>query len=203
MKDYYLGNVFKRNDMKPVEYVDIIKKTAVFPETVDNFGVAYSFLGMLDEYSELSQAFTEFVELQQRRKVNDDDRMVILAEAGDVIWYITAMANEVGVEYSEIFVRKPSGVDFYAFYEIVIQEIAGNVKKFYRDGKEIDKEKLAYILNYAYNCVAVIGEFCGVEMEDILQYNYDKLMKRRETNTIHGDGDYREQKQKDNEKQND
>ena len=41
--------------MKIEEYKEIIKKTFVYPETVDNFALAYGYIGLLDELNELSK----------------------------------------------------------------------------------------------------------------------------------------------------
>ena len=41
--------------MKIEEYKEIIKKTSVYPETVDNFALAYGYIGLLDELNELSK----------------------------------------------------------------------------------------------------------------------------------------------------
>lgn len=115
------------------DYQQIIEKTAVYPEDI---GLAYCAMGLTGEAGEVADkikklyrddnlhaidAPSEVVLIQERK-------MSIAKELGDVLWYITAMANEI-----------------------------------------------------------------DVSLEEIAQMNYDKLIKRRETNTLHGSGDDREE----------
>lgn len=77
-------------------------------------------------------------------------------------------------------------------------EVAEKIKKIYRDKEGIvdsyDKMQLAKeIGDVIWYCTALAQEL-NLSMEGILKANYNKLIVRRETNTLHGSGDNREEK---------
>jgi len=166
------------------QYAEIINKTAIYPQEVNKFGIAYTWLGLNEE-------FKEFWE-----KETNQDKEGMLKEAGDVCWYICALCKETGIDFEQLLThyikiiryQLPKLTATELIYELLT--FSGNVKKFYRDGKEININTLEYILREILDFV-----FENYEEEDIyiiLQKNYEKLIKRRETNTLHGDGDNRE-----------
>jgi len=115
------------------DYQKIIEETAIFPKEI---GIAYCAMGLTGEAGEVADKIKklyrdkEFNTLDKvgRMIVIDEERHAIAKELGDVLWYITALANEF-----------------------------------------------------------------GLSLEEIAQMNYDKLIKRRKTNTLHGSGDNREE----------
>lgn len=165
--------------MKLKEYENVIAETAIYPkEITQSFGLAYCMLGLNEEFQEFLDAKT----LIDNKK-----------EAGDVIWYITAMATEVNTTISELWLematenRKQLGA--YDTQKMIIR-LNGKIKKYYRDGKDYTseiKEVLKYVLKY------IMDTCTDYNFSDVLQTNYDKLIKRRETNTLHGEGDNREE----------
>jgi NTP pyrophosphatase (non-canonical NTP hydrolase) len=156
------------------EYQEIIGKTAVYPQQVDNFGLAYCVFGIFDEMSEVHD------------KVDKNDTQAnINKEIGDVLWYICAMCHELGLDFEEIVTKRTNLPDVDPFY------VFGVVKKFYRDKKPIDPDKIKeYLKDLTYGLLAHLPE---ETILGILEENYNKLIRRRETNTLHGDGDNREQ----------
>lgn len=127
--------------MNVEEYQDIIQKTAIYPTEV---GLAYCALGLTGESGEVAEKIKKlyrdnqdlipYIQMgQEPADVNTRERYFeirkdVLKELGDVIWYVTALANEFGLPLSEI-----------------------------------------------------------------LEANYNKLIKRRETGTLQGSGDHREE----------
>jgi len=165
------------------EYSQLINKTAVYPTKVDNFGLAYAFLGLQDE----------FIEFYEKLILGDKDGAH--KELGDIVWYIAAICKETNLIFSDLIkdlLANPAD-DLYDVEEVlfIIASYSGNVKKYYRDNKPLDLEKLYKEVLLA---ILQIVFYDGTEEEimEVLQKNYDKLIKRRETNTIHGDGDNRE-----------
>lgn len=69
-------------------------------------------------------------------------------------------------------------------------EVAGKVKKLIRDGK-LDIGNLAYELGDCFWYLARLCDAIGYEPEDILTININKLLKRKENNTLSGSGDAR------------
>ena len=69
-------------------------------------------------------------------------------------------------------------------------EVAGKIKKLIRDGK-LDIGNLAYELGDCFWYLSRLCDAIGYEPEDVLTININKLLKRKETNTLQGSGDYR------------
>lgn len=117
----------KQEEMNVEEYQKIIKQTAVFPRQI---GIAYCGLGLTGEAGEVADKIKKLYRdknLLESNHISDEDKLAIAKELGDVLWYLTATANELGIRLSTI-----------------------------------------------------------------MQMNYDKLIQRRQTNTLHGSGDDRE-----------
>lgn len=76
-------------------------------------------------------------------------------------------------------------------------EVSNKVKKIYRDKDGVlSKEDAWNIAKEASDClwyITALANELGFTMEEIMQYNYDKLIKRRETGTLQGSGDDREE----------
>lgn len=76
-------------------------------------------------------------------------------------------------------------------------EVAEKIKKLYRDnGGEVTlkttydlQKELGDVIWY----VTAMASELGLSLAAIMEANYDKLIKRRETNTLHGSGDNREE----------
>ena len=69
-------------------------------------------------------------------------------------------------------------------------EVAGKVKKLLRDGV-YDPGNLAYEIGDCLWYCARLADAIGYDLEDILEINQNKLMKRKAKNTISGEGDHR------------
>lgn len=69
-------------------------------------------------------------------------------------------------------------------------EVAGKIKKLIRDGK-LDIGNLAYELGDCFWYLARLCDAIGYEPEDVLTININKLLKRKEANTLQGSGDHR------------
>lgn len=69
-------------------------------------------------------------------------------------------------------------------------EVAGKVKKLYRDGK-LDIGALVYEIGDCFWYLARLCDACGYQAEDVIQINYSKLTRRKEENTLTGNGDNR------------
>lgn len=114
----------KLNFMNVEDYQQIIKETAVFPRDI---GLTYCTLGLTGEAGEVAEKVKKLFR-DRKGIITPDFRKDVKKELGDVMWYVTALANELGMTLSEI-----------------------------------------------------------------MEANYEKLMARRRTNTLHGSGDNREE----------
>lgn len=161
------------------EYENIIAETAIYPkEITQSFGLAYCMLGLNEEFQEYLDAKTAI-----------DNKK----EAGDIIWYVTAMATEINTSVSELWLEMATeNIKHLSASDTqkMIIRLNGKIKKYYRDGKDYTPEikvVLKYVLKY------IINTCTEYTFSEVLQINYDKLIKRRETNTLHGEGDNREE----------
>lgn len=111
--------------MEVNKYQEIIEKTAVYPKYL---GMLYTTLGLCGEAGEVAEKVKKLYR-DHEGEITEEFRTSIKKELGDILWYITATANEV-----------------------------------------------------------------HLTLEEIMEANYDKLIKRRETGTLHGSGDNREEK---------
>lgn len=71
-------------------------------------------------------------------------------------------------------------------------EVSDKIKKIYRDNTEVDVPAIAKELGDVLWYVTAMANELGVSLEEIMENNYNKLMLRRETNTLSGSGDNRE-----------
>ena len=165
------------------EYSKIVDETAIYPQEVKHFGVAYTLIGMFDEMNEYMEKIAEG---------NKHTKEEIDAERFDVIWYICAFCKEVGLDFPEIIkdgMLKEPPMENELETDINPFRLFGLVKKYYRDNKELDKEKVTSML---ISFVSTILEgLSSKEVKEGLQANYDKLIDRRERNVVSGDGDNR------------
>lgn len=171
--------------MKINKYKGIIQETAIFPSTVDNFGLAYSWLGIVEESDEARVAFDEF----RKDPTNLDAKNAFIKELGDVCWYTASICNIVGLDEEEVFLPRTDLKSLSGNKSIIAY--CGNIKKFYRDNKQIDKEELTGILNILINGIMLAVNQYGITLDEVLEVNYNKLMDRKKRGTIKGSGDDR------------
>lgn len=108
--------------MEVKEYQNIIKETAVYPKEI---GLLYCALGVCGEAGEIAEKIKKIYR-DKKGLITESDSLAIRKEIGDVMWYVTALANEF-----------------------------------------------------------------GFTLEEIMEENYNKLISRRNNNTLHGSGDNR------------
>lgn len=186
--------------MKLEDYQTIIEKTAVYPKEV---GIGYTVLGLIGESLEFRNAVGEvWVDLPEF-KPTELQLTNIKKEAGDVCWYITATCNELSIPLSKVMSGDHPLAPFE--YEVIHDyadfpfyfagKIAERAKKWLRDGtmNEDIKVEITKNLSTIYHSLKGLCEYFDIEMEDVLETNYKKLIKRRETGTLHGSGDNREE----------
>jgi NTP pyrophosphatase (non-canonical NTP hydrolase) len=160
--------------MNLTEYKKIITETAVFPRKVDDFGLAYCIIGLIDEMDEVIEKVSSGTATTEE----------IYSEIGDVCWYLCALCNELNVSFEDVIENRENLDNYHIF------QLFGKIKKHYRDSKPFDLDQVSRILSsFAYGLLKGLSE---ENIQTILQNNYDKLIARRETNTLHGDGDNRE-----------
>jgi hypothetical protein len=173
--------------MKITEYQTIIGKTAQYPETVHGFGLSYAGWGLIGENDEYLH---ELDIIQWGPKDTSPDAFI--KEAGDLCWYITLMSTILHLNITDIFEGECTKDEY-----IPLDKMAEPIKKHYRDSKPIDTNLFTEILKGLVCKMREDIDFINassthnISMENILKVNYEKLLKRRENNTIKGDGSNR------------
>lgn len=83
------------------EYAETARDTAIYPgrDTVD--GLHYATLGLAGEAGEIANQVKK-INRDDQGLLTDDRRRKIVDELGDVLWYASAIADEIGVDLSRI-----------------------------------------------------------------------------------------------------
>lgn len=170
--------------MNKTDYIELINKTAVYPREVKNFGRAYTFLGFLGELNEFEETFLLFMEGQ----ATQED---VLKELGDVEWYRTALSLEYEIIVPDMDpVRAPNIPNLIRATKEFGLGCCEKVKKHFRDGKNIN-EDLFLLIQMFNDLLYYVCDYMSCTIEDIRTMNAEKLIRRREEGTLHGDGSNR------------
>ena len=107
-----------------------------------------------------------------------------IKEYQEIINLTAVYPREIGIMYCTLGLCGEAG------------EVAEKVKKVFRDNQGIVTEDKRHELkkeigDVLWYCTALASEL-GFSLEEILEENYNKLIQRRKTNTLHGSGDNRE-----------
>ena len=84
--------------MTTTEYQKIIEMTAIYPREI---GLAYCTMGLVGEAGEVANKVKKIYRDQDGHIVKENVDQ-LKGEIGDVLWYITALANEIGVSLEDI-----------------------------------------------------------------------------------------------------
>lgn len=191
-------------------YSKIIKETAVYPDKVEDFGHAYTFMGLIGEFGEFLEVVKVYSEfpLHFSKDLLDTYSKKIKKEAGDCFWYLTATAALNGINIENVIKPSPVIEGFLSSKQerikfgitLLSNFLTGNlpiqaekIKKLYRDGKDLDKDDLTFFLSQASHIINIVLSSFNFSVSEVLEMNYTKLIQRRETNTLHGSGDDREE----------
>ena len=81
------------------EYQERAKQTARYP--VIGHGVIYPTLGLTNEAGEVSGKIKKIFR-DKEGIISEADRAALLAELGDVLWYLAQISTELGLSLDEI-----------------------------------------------------------------------------------------------------
>ena len=82
-----------------VEYQEAAGKTALYPERLNN--LEYPTLGLTGEAGEVANIVKK-IQRDHEGEITDEVRQMLTDELGDVLWYISACADELGITLEEI-----------------------------------------------------------------------------------------------------
>jgi hypothetical protein len=168
------------------EYQLKSRETAIYPGAGNN--IVYPTLGLCGEMGELHRVI-KFEESTPR----------LFSELSDYFWYLAQIYTELGLVLADDFPgSRHAEDDIYEMAELLAihtNGVAEIVKKIIRDNNSIisqdRKDKLQEQLRIICHCLRDMIEDAEFKLEDILDYNIEKLFGRKERGTLHGSGENR------------
>lgn len=88
MKRYFF-NQYQKDSKKTAGYKDI------------GYRIVYPTLGLAGETGEVIEKIKKIVRDKQG-KVSEEDKELLTLELGDVLWYLTQIASDLGIELEDI-----------------------------------------------------------------------------------------------------
>lgn len=167
------------------DYQNGARVTAVYPGKGEN--LYYPALGLAGEVSEMLE-----------KVVTQAEEGEVLAETGDVLWYVANLSYEAGLLLGEVipggqFPQAEKGDAAGAV--IAAGRVVEVVKKTYRDnaGELTDekREKIRTGLAEVLACLAGVAKSAGGTLEEAAKGNLEKLQSRQARGKLTGDGDNR------------
>jgi NTP pyrophosphatase (non-canonical NTP hydrolase) len=89
------------------DYQQVVKSTSIYTSKGSN--VAYATLGLAGEAGEVADKVKKLIR-DSNGILTDDKRKEMIKELGDVLWYLTACATELGVSLEEVAVQNTAKV---------------------------------------------------------------------------------------------
>jgi len=81
------------------EYQLKAKETAHYPDPEIAF--IYTTLGLMGEAGEVAEKIKK-IWRDKNKQVNEEDRQEIKKEMGDVLWYLSQLAEELGLDFDDV-----------------------------------------------------------------------------------------------------
>ena len=78
-----------------------VKKTAIYPHQGEN--LAYPALGLTGEAGEVADKIKKLIR-DRNGTPTDSERIELVKELGDVLWYLAILAWELGVDFEDVAV---------------------------------------------------------------------------------------------------
>lgn len=88
-----------QNNQTFADYEMIVEKTTIYPDRGNN--LAYPALGLAGETGEVCEKLKKIIR-DKGGIVSAEDRLAMLKELGDVLWYVGALASELKSSISEV-----------------------------------------------------------------------------------------------------
>lgn len=182
--------------MNFADYQPLAAKTAVYPRTVGDFGMAYCALKLSGEAAELGDKLDELTNAPL--EAADALRVTARKEAGDVYWYIAGLAREAQLDIPEpdapAWFASPRDCATYLGRRAgAVSEIVG---KTYRDHDGIlsDDKRVALTTALSDMLAALawlVVSTLDATVSEVLSANIAKLRDRQQRGVLHGSGDER------------
>lgn len=90
------------------EYQVAVEKFAVYPKKL---GLIYLALGLASEAGEVADKIKKVIR-DKGGVYDEEEKLAILREVGDVVWYATILASEIGVDMSDVLTQNYNKLAF-------------------------------------------------------------------------------------------
>jgi NTP pyrophosphatase (non-canonical NTP hydrolase) len=81
------------------EYQEKSRRTAIYPNQGSNY--IYPTLGLAGESGEVSEKIKKIIR-DKEGIVNNEDRIAVRKELGDVLWYLSQLATELDIDLESV-----------------------------------------------------------------------------------------------------
>lgn len=81
------------------EFQDETQRTAVYPDKGNNF--LYPLIGIMGESGEIAEKIKK-IWRDKGNIVNPEDKLEITKEIGDVLWYLSQLSSELGIDFNGV-----------------------------------------------------------------------------------------------------
>ncbi len=195
-------------------YWEFTSTTAVYPSEKS---LEYVTLGLISEINEFANdSFALLIghqdgALEVEESVLDLERTTLLLELGDILYYVTRLCIHLGYRSVKIFLVNAQNYlesksnksleesDFFTTYmalNFASGTLAGLIKKYVRGDSNYQELSLLQVFceSYLFLLFLIIDELAydlNSDLKTVMDYNIDKLTKRKNAGTIQGDGDFR------------
>lgn len=175
-------------------YQKFVNKTAFFPKSSQGRNLSYLVMGIVEEVGEIF----EFIVKKETLNENEYILEQTIKESGDLLWYITAICNEINFSLERLMqyakVKKNKHISNSSLL-IYLGNLSGAVKKMIRDDNEkiTDKKSDLIINNLCYILMFVL-QLCdenNVKFKVVLEINAKKIKDRQKRGTLKGSGNDR------------
>lgn len=78
------------------EYQELAAKTAIYPE---EYRIVYPALGLAGESGEVAEKVKKYI------RDGNLDRDLLAKELGDVLWYVSALSRDLGIDLDDVASR--------------------------------------------------------------------------------------------------
>jgi NTP pyrophosphatase (non-canonical NTP hydrolase) len=175
-------------------YQKFVNKTAFFPKSSQGRNLSYLVMGIVEEVGEIFEFIVKKETLNETEYILEQ----IIKESGDLLWYITAICNEINFSLERLMqyakVKKNKHISNSSLL-IYLGNLSGAVKKMIRDDNEkiTDKKSDLIINNLCYILMFVL-QLCdenNVKFKVVLEINAKKIKDRQKRGTLKGSGNDR------------
>lgn len=176
--------------MKVDDYQREAFAKAFYPDLLKN--IDYPICGLIGETGELAEQIKKMIR-DDGGKLTDARRLAIKKEAGDVLWYMAAIASERRLDLSFVL----QSTDFLHWRGVDAAPIVSIRAMSYYVGRAANPELIAAAHANMFSAFLYLVNLChwaGLAIDDVAQANLDKLNKRIATGTLGGSGSDREER---------